>query len=358
CATGIGEKTQTPKSKHTGVTVNTTVRKTGQYPESFVLTFEEDIKEDDPDPSLFKLRGKAGFWGSNDTRDFECSFESAAISGNTLTLIPGDFPEKYFYVKEFTVDCKDHPEYGFTNSDITNIVTPIADDFTTVTNKDGINFDYHLFTPKDEKNMPVIIVFHGFGDTDNLLTYRTAVEWAEPDNQKLRPCYVLAPVIDDRTYYSPSGRDRVYDAIKDILDNMISEGKINPQKIYLMGNSFGGMATIEFCEKYPETASAAIALCPALTYAPDVYKKLESIKNLPIWFAHAKGDNTIPVSASQTAVSTLNELEAEEVRFTQYSDNEMDSAGADSAPDATYSYHHVELAVMEDDSYQEWLFDH
>ena len=36
----------------------------------------------------------------------------------------------------------------------------------------------------------------------------------------------------------------------------------------------------------------------------------------------------------------------------------MIAAGADPAPDATYSYHHVELAVMEDDAYMEWMFSH
>ena len=40
-----------------------------------------------------------------------------------------------------------------------------------------------------------------------------------------------------------------------------------------------------------------------------------------------------------------------------YSDEEMNASGADPSPDATYSYHHVELAVMEDDDYMSWMFE-
>ncbi len=357
CASGIPEKTGSG-SGLVGVTVNTTVRKTGQYPESFVLTFNNAIGEKAPDPALFKLTGKAAYWGSNGTREFECSFKSAEADGNTLTLVPAGFPEKYFYVREFEVTCKDHPEYGFSSSDITKTVTDIADDFETLTCRDGITFDYHLFTPDTNEKVPVVIVFHGYGDTNNLLSYRTAVEWAEPEDQKVRPCYVIAPSIDDGTYFDPDGRDKVYTALKSVLDEMISAGNADPGRIYVMGNSFGGVATIEFCEKYPETVSAAIALCPALTYAPDANSGLEKMKDIPIWFAHAAGDNTIPVSASRTAVSTLEKLGAAEVKYTEYTDDEMNRAGADGDPDSTYSYHHVELAVMEDPAYREWLFAH
>ena len=341
-----------------GITINTSVRNTGQYPENFVITFESDIKDPKLDPTMFSLTGKAGYWGSGKTRDFECTFESVSANGNTLTLVPADFPEKFFYVKEYLVTCKDHPEYSFSNSDVTNIVTPVADDFKTFTNSDGITFDYHLFTPDETEKKPIVIVFHGYGDTNNLLTYRTSVEWAEPENQKVRPCYVLSPVIDDHTYFDTDGRDRIYTTIKGILDDMISKGNVDPDRIYVMGNSMGGVATIEFCEKYPETVSAAMALCPAISYAPNIKENLNKMREVPIWFAHAANDNTVPVSDSRTAVSDLEELGAKEVKFTEYTDEQMNSAGADNAPDSTYSYHHVELAVMEDDTYQEWLFDH
>ena len=159
-------------------------------------------------------------------------------------------------------------------------------------------------------------------------------------------------------YFDADSRDRIYAELMAIIDRMISDKKVDPGKIYVMGNSFGGAATLEFCEKYLENVSAAIALCPALTYCPEASSGLEKMKNVPVWFAHASGDNTIPVSASRNAVAALEKLGAGEVRYTEYTDEQMNASGADGAPDATYSYHHVELAVMEDDTYQEWLFEH
>ncbi len=360
---GEAQKTEEPAMNNealsiAGCTVNTTVRKTGQYPESFVLSFNGDISGAKVSPQDFHMTGNATYWGSNGkTRGFEASFESATIEGDTLTLVPDNFPEKYFYVKDFKVTCSSNEAFSFSEKDITNTLTPVADDFETIENTEGASFSYHLFTPKKEENMPVVIVFHGYGDTDNLLTYRTAVDWAEPENQEVRPCYVIAPVIDDKTYFVENARAKVFEALKGIVDKMVTEGKVDPDRIYVMGNSFGGMSSIEFAEMYPEDTAKVLALCPALTYGPNAITNLNKMKDVPIWFAHAAGDNTIPVSASQTAVKSLEKLGAKEVHYTEYTTEEMQKAGADPSPDSTYSLHHVELAVMDDAAYKEWLFE-
>ncbi len=96
CGCGASNLT-TPADSGAGsvsVTVNTTVRKTGQYPESFEVTYGNKINEKSLDPASFKLAGKAGYWGSDDTRDFECSFSSVSVDNNALTLVPEAFPEK------------------------------------------------------------------------------------------------------------------------------------------------------------------------------------------------------------------------------------------------------------------------
>lgn len=339
------------------VVVNASVRKTGQYPESFVLYLSEGAGENIPELSAsdFHMTGKAGMWGSEDTRDFSCEFEKVETDGAAITITPTDFPEKYFYVQTFQVTCDKDAGLSFTEEAISEVNTPVADDFETFRKEDGAAFDYHLFTPETTENMPVVVVFHGYGDTSNLLTYRTAVEWAEPENQKKRPCYVIAPVIDDQTYYT--ARASVFTPLKALLDQMVEEGKVDPSRIYVMGNSFGGMSSIEFAEGYPDTVKRVLALCPALNYSNTAMNQLEKIKDIPIWFAHAEHDNTIPVENSRNAVEKLKELGAKEVEFTEYSDEEMNAAGADSAPDSTYSYHHVELAVMEDDAYLDWLYN-
>ena len=301
---------QKEEARVENVVINTRVRTTGQYPEEIIVTLSEGVNAEDLSltGADFHMSGNAGMWGSKETRPFACDFERAEVKDNSITLIPKDFPEKFFYVTDFKVDCEKNEALSFTEADVSRITTQVADDFQTFTKEEGAPFTYHLFTPESTELMPVVVVFHGFGDTSNLLTYRTAVEWADPE------------------------------------------------RIYVMGNSFGGMSSIEFAEQYPDFTAGILALCPALTYSPGAVADLEKMKDTPIWFAHAEHDNTIPVTASREAVDKLKELGAKEVHFTEYTDEEMEAAGGDNAPDATYSFHHVELAVMEDDAYMEWLF--
>ncbi len=354
------QATQNPaggnKTMSDGIVINTSVRTTGQYPETIVIPVPAgvDVSGLDLSEADFHMSGTAGMWGSDDTREFSCEFEKLENDGSAIVLYPKDFPEKFFYVQDFTVSCDKDDALSFAKKDVAEVHTLVADDFQTFTKEDGAGFDYHIYTPETEEKMPVVVVFHGYGDTENLLTYRTAVEWADPENQTVRPCYVIAPVIDDNTYYST--RTTVFTPLKALLDQMVEEGKIDPERIYVMGNSFGGMSSIEFAELYPDTVAGILALCPALNYSSTAMGQLEKIKDIPIWFAQAEHDNTIPIENSRKAVDQLEKLGAKEVRFTEYTDDEMNAAGADASPDSTYSYHHVELAVMEDDAFMDWLY--
>ena len=338
------------------VMVQTSVRKTGQYPESICAIYSGKLDGISVEASDFKMTGMASIWGSDDKRPFEAGFSAVEVTDDTITLYPVDFPEKFFYADEYKVTCGKDERLNFTDKDVSKIITPVADDFRYIEGKDGSLLNYHIFSPADEENKPLVIVFHGFGDTRNLLTYRTAVDWAEPENQKKRPCYVIAPTIDDMVYYLPDKRDKIFEDLKSLIDTMILEGKVNSSKIYVMGNSFGGMSTIEFSEKYPDTVAAALALCPAVNYSDTAVKNLEKMKDVPIRLAHAEHDNTIPAGESLKIRDALEAAGAKEVKLKIYSDEEMNAAGADSAPDSTYSYHHVELAVMEDEEYKDWLF--
>lgn len=209
---------------------------------------------------------------------------------------------------------------------------------------------YYLYTPKDTQSQPLVIVFHGYGEDDNAGSTKTVLPLTSPESQSKHSCYVLAPHIDDNTFLAESSRRSLYNEVKDISDHLIAEGKVDPTKIYCMGNSFGGLATVEFLEAYPEDIAGAIVMCPALTYSRDSTTNLSKIKDIPIWFAHATNDNVIPVDVSRSAVSTLKAMGAENVSLTEFSDPEMLSVGA------LTGFHQADFAVMEDVSFMEWLF--
>lgn len=222
--------------------------------------------------------------------------------------------------------------------------------FKTQKAEGDISFDYHLFTPEDGTNKPLVIVFHGYGENDNAQNTTIVTTITSDENQALRPCYLIAPAIEDNIFLARSNRESLYSQLKEISDKLISDGKVDPDRIYVLGNSFGGLATIEFLEAYPEDIAGAISMCPALTYSQDSTLELSKIKDIPLWFAHAENDNVIPVNVSKSAYSTLKAMGSKNVFLTTFSDEEMLKCGA------LMGYHQSDLAVMADDSYLEWLF--
>ncbi len=223
--------------------------------------------------------------------------------------------------------------------------------FKTYKADGDVSFEYMLFSPNEKRNMPLVLTFHGFGDTDNVSDCRIASELAAPENQKTRPCFVLAPIMEDGIYLSLSDREKTYRKLKEIIDDMIASGKVNEDRIYIAGNSFGGLASVEFTEMYPESVACALVLCPALTYSQNSVRNLKLIINVPLMFAHATNDNVIPVTVSQNAVSTLKALGARDASLIEFSDEEMTAAGA------AYGYHQADFAAMADDTIMKWMFE-
>ena len=213
-----------------------------------------------------------------------------------------------------------------------------------------ISFDYHLFTPKNGQNMPIVIVFHGFGEGENIDDTKIYSTLTGADAQSVRPCYVLEPYVENNVYLAQSNRESLYKAVKEITEGLITNKQVDPDRVYVIGNSFGGLGTVEFLEYYPEFVAAAIPMCPALTYSKDSTAKLSLINDIPIWFAHATNDNVIPVDVSRSAVFTIKNAGAKDVTLTEFTDQEMLSAGA------LVGYHQSDFVVMTDDSFANWLF--
>jgi len=340
----------------TSVEVYTTVRKTGQYPERFVVTYPEGMEAESLSAEDFHFEGQASKWGDSSLHELTCEFADLQEDRNDLTLIPDQFPEKFFYVEEWQVSCSSDPAFSFDSTMITGLYTETADRFETFEDIER-GYIWHRFTPDSGEPCPVVVVFHGYGDTSNLLTYRTSVAWAEESWQADHPCFVISPVIDDASYFRPERRYEIFEGVHDEIGKLIEEGKADADRIYVMGNSFGGMSSLEYAEKYPDETAAVLALCPAVSFSAAAIKHLPLIKDIPVWFAHAEHDRTISVNDSKNAYNHLIEAGSTKARITVYTDEEMEACGAELSSESTYSFHHVELAVMEDPEYMEWMFE-
>ena len=335
------------------ITLETRVMKWGQMPARFVVSGQalpEGVTAAD-----FAITGQAAGWEDRSLHPFSCAVEAVEAIDGGWELIPELFPEKFFYVRQMEVACAAHPELGFTLEDITTVATETADEFTWVEEHES-RFTARVFLPESDGPLPVVLVFHGYGDPENLLSYRTAVAWAEPGQQAVRPCVVVAPVINTTFYGSEIARSRIYEGIMNYIDSLVESGVADPSRLYVMGNSFGGMASFEIAEQHPGRFAAILALCPALNYSANGTAQLSTLTDIPVTIAQAEGDETIPSEVGARAAEALIAAGNENVTLRLYTDAEMNAAGAVKGFEQTYSFHHVELAVMEDEAYAEWLF--
>lgn len=335
------------------IKLETRVMKWGQMPQRFVITNQalpEDVTASD-----FAITGQAAGWENQSLHPFSCGVEAVEATGDGWALIPELFPEKFFYVRQMDVACASHPELSFTLDDIATVATETADEFTWVEEHES-RLTARVFIPESDGPLPVVLVFHGYGDPENLLSYRTAVAWAEPQQQAVRPCAVVAPVINTTFYGSEIARSRIYEGIMHYIDSLVESGVADPSRLYVMGNSFGGMASFEIAEQHPGRFAAILALCPALNYSANGTAQLSTLTDIPVTIAQAEGDETIPSEVGRRAAEALVAAGNENVTLKLYTDAEMNAAGAVKGFEQTYSFHHVELAVMEDEAYAEWLF--
>ncbi len=336
------------------IAVYTRVTKWGQMPERFEISGQslpEGLSAAD-----FTITGRAAGWESNDWHPFSCAVQSVHATQDGWALVPERFPEKYFYVREMDVSCAAHPELGFTLENIGQTFTETADEFSVVEDHDS-RLTARVYLPEHAGALPVVLVFHGYGDDYNLLSYRTSVAWAEPESQAVRPCLVIAPSINTIFYGSEIARSRIYEGIMAYIDGLIEEGRADADRIYVMGNSFGGMASFEIAEQYPGRFAAILALCPALNYSARGTVGLSGLSDIPVCIAQAEHDETIPSEVGKAAARALTEAGNARVKLRIYSDEEMNACGAVLGQEQVYSFHHVELAVMEDETYAQWLFE-
>jgi predicted peptidase len=186
----------------------------------------------------------------------------------------------------------------------------IADERETVSVE---NLQYFLYYPKEyeeEKNdkFPLLLFLHGGGESggtlEDLKTNGPPKLLAEG---KEFPFLILAPQNPHKRKWWNTR------AVIQLLDTIVNNNRVDPNRLYLTGLSRGGGAAWELAVQYPDKFAAMAVVCgmTPVPYAGWINK------NMPIWVFHGTEDKSIPISESENMVNKLEEM-GYDVRFTKY----------------------------------------
>ena len=121
-----------------------------------------------------------------------------------------------------------------------------------------------------------------------------------------------------------------------LLDEVIEQYNIDRSRVYLTGNSLGGLGTWMLANVAADRVAAIAPVC-----SPSTRINPENFKGLPIWCFHGAMDSVVPVSESVKMIRQLREVGCE-VKLTVYPYADHDAW--------TPAYHDPELVS--------WLLSH
>lgn len=175
------------------------------------------------------------------------------------------------------------------------------------------DYNYLLYLPKDyseqTKNYPLVIYLHGGSHTGN-------------DLDKLKE-YGLPYLVDigndfDFIIASPQCPSNKYwssdEWFEPLYGKIVSEYRVDTNKVYLTGISMGGYGTYIVAMDHPDKFAAIVPLCGGCNDSDTT--RICNLKNIPIWAFHGTADDMIPISETERVVTALNRCKGN-IRFTK-----------------------------------------
>ncbi len=172
-------------------------------------------------------------------------------------------------------------------------------------------------TAKDGKKYPVLIFFHGLGETGPITDneyqlYHGGQEFAAAVDDGVFDGYILC------MQSQGSWENSHYTAVKEIIDYMIKNNKVDQFRITDNGLSAGGEGTWKFMLKYPNLIAASLPMSAVNT----TYKSSSNIKKIkytPLWnFQGGKDINPNPLTARKVRDAMLEA--GGNYKYTEYTD--------------------------------------
>jgi predicted peptidase len=170
---------------------------------------------------------------------------------------------------------------------------------------------YRLFVPtgyRGRESFPLVLFLHGGAGrgTDNERHLREGngmVVEMFSGAEKQFPAFVLAP--------QTSSRHDVQSTLA-VLDAVRARYRVDPHRIYVIGQSLGGYGVLDLVAARPRLFAAAVVIA-----AGGEPGRAQSLAAVPTWFFHGEKDELIPVEGVRRLVAAVKRAGGT-VRFTEY----------------------------------------
>jgi predicted peptidase len=186
---------------------------------------------------------------------------------------------------------------------------------------------YRLFVPAERERsrpLPAVVYLHGSGGagTDNIKQIsggntRGTHLWISREVQAQHPAFVIAPQLPgDNLWSAPNSDDLApyAHAVVELLASLSKEFAIDPERIYLVGQSRGGRGTWDLIAKRPDLFAAAVPVC-----GDGNTTRIMTARDVPVWAFHGAKDDTVPVIGSREMTAALRAAGGT-VKYTEYPD--------------------------------------
>lgn len=167
---------------------------------------------------------------------------------------------------------------------------------------------------------PLVITLHGVGGRGKPNWVRNCyanMVLAQPEIRKNHPCFVVAPNCAPGETWGSLGRlkgkERIPDLIE-LIEKLIADLPIDPDRVYVTGQSMGGVGTFAILAERPDLFAAAAPVCGG--HLPE---NGERIHEVPIWVFHGAKDSTVPVDLSRKMVEAI-KAAGGKPKYTEYPD--------------------------------------
>jgi len=191
----------------------------------------------------------------------------------------------------------------------------------------GRHMPYRLFVPEGaapDHPLPLVVWLHGASGvgTDNRAQITEGGNefgsrlWVKPEIQAKYPAFVLAPQSPPSEVWGSVGSAKVTtfgQLVIDLIDSLAREFPIDRDRVYLLGQSRGGIGVWDLIAKRPDVFAAAVPLC-----AQGDPKRIGAARGVKVWVFHGAKD-TMPVTNAREMVAALTAAGGT-VKYTEYPD--------------------------------------